>query len=80
MYSTNTLQVQELVNNVIRSIKKDQGKEIEIEIQSEAALQMEEYRRAFCNNLNRNDENKRISVRHKKTPTIYSDHRLINIA
>ena len=34
MYSASTLQVQELVNNMIIFIKKEKGKEIEIAVQS----------------------------------------------
>ena len=36
MYIANNLQVQELVHYIIRVIKQDQGKEIEIITQSEA--------------------------------------------
>ena len=33
MYNANNLQVKELVNNMIRVIKQDQGKAIKIQIQ-----------------------------------------------
>ena len=42
MYIVNTLQVQELVHNVIRIINQEQGKEIEMSTQSEESFHMEE--------------------------------------
>ena len=79
MYNANNLQVKELVNNMIRVIKQDQGKAIKIQIQSEAALHTEEERSALYKNFNMNDETQHISIVQRKKPTIYSTPKFINL-
>ena len=71
--NTNTLHIQELVQNVIRFINQEQGKDTEFAIRSEADFQAEDERGSFYKNFYRNEKMQRIYLGHKKMPMIYSD-------
>ena len=72
MYITHSLQVKDLVQNVIKIIEKEQGRKIEIAFQSEASFQIDEERRILYENFNRNEEFKRFSNGRRKVSTIYT--------
>ena len=72
MYSNYTCQLQELVHNSTKIFEKEQGQEIEIDIQSGAEFNINNKRRTFYKKINRNDETKCISHGHRKAHTIYT--------
>ena len=71
MYSTKTLQVKLLVENVPSVIKQEKDIDIEFAIQSEVAFLTNKDRKELYSSYDRYDEEQKITHNHRKVTTVY---------
>ena len=71
MYCANNIQVSNLISNVLAVSERENECKAEIKFQLESSFQKDPERKLFYKKYNRKYEEERISLNHRKVPTIY---------
>ena len=79
MYCSNNIQFNDLIENLLKIMEKENGPKKEIPIHQKAAFQTDYERKLFYKNLNRSDEREHISLHPRKVITIYSPPKFGNL-
>ena len=79
MYSTHTLQLYHLIENIVTAIERENEDTTETATQSEVAFHNEEDRRAFYKTYKRNEKSQRIAHNYRKVLTVYCAPKYRNV-